>query len=299
MSSGNKKSICWLMDNINEIDMQVKIDKLLEYKHMDILEKYMDILEKYIQPIKNNNNSNLLIKKDYIQLNINNIREFDIISALKSSYNDYNIFCQYIDTLQNYIKSQPYKKNKDKNYIQLNINNINEFNLFNIIELSYIHNQIDVFREYIDTYPDNINYNDENICNFIAVQGDLETLKWAIKKGFLWTVNTANNAIEHNHFELFKWAYNNGCPIDETTFLIAQKYTDILDWLFLNVWNNLDVVKILVFKSNNWLFSVKNSQFKEYFRNKFINEQSKVEFVKSLFPNYIHTDNNTVPNNDT
>ena len=88
-------------------------------------------------------------------------------------------------------------------------------------------------------------------CELIALGGNLPALKWArtyrnasmvpknpsgnrvYRRPFPWTHRVCSNAAKCGHFEMLKWAKEQGCPWDEMTFAMAAEFGDIqvLKWL--------------------------------------------------------------------
>ena len=57
-----------------------------------------------------------------------------------------------------------------------------------------------------------INRNSTWICAYAALNGHFEILKWARENGCPWNEYTCSNAAKNGHFEILKWARENGCP---------------------------------------------------------------------------------------
>ena len=56
-------------------------------------------------------------------------------------------------------------------------------------------------------------------CAAAAKKGDLQELKALRAKNFPWNLWTCVYAASRGHFEVFKWAVENGCPWDRTTYM--------------------------------------------------------------------------------
>ena len=56
-------------------------------------------------------------------------------------------------------------------------------------------------------------------CDIAAKKGDFSLLKWLRSKYCPWDVNCIYNAIKNNHFEIVKWAIENGCEINRSLYL--------------------------------------------------------------------------------
>ena len=89
-----------------------------------------------------------------------------------------------------------------------------------------------------------------NVCEFSAIHGYLELLKWARSsaadpswgsQGCDWDKSTCTNAAENGHLELLQWARSSaanpsggsqGCPWDSRTCFLAAKngHSDLLQW---------------------------------------------------------------------
>ncbi len=54
--------------------------------------------------------------------------------------------------------------------------------------------------------------NKSNLCNFAAMNGQIETLKWARANGCYWDEYTCRIVAKNGHLETLKWARDNGCP---------------------------------------------------------------------------------------
>ena len=77
---------------------------------------------------------------------------------------------------------------------------------------------------------------DENTCEFAALGGQLEVLKYLHEKGCPWNEGTCANAAEGGHLEVLKYAHENGCPLHEATCQYAAKegHLDVLKYAHKN-----------------------------------------------------------------
>ena len=77
---------------------------------------------------------------------------------------------------------------------------------------------------------------DEYTCRIVAEYGHFNMLKWAHQNGCPWNGGTTSEAARGGRFEILKWVHQNGCPWDEGTCGAAAEYGhfDILKWLHHN-----------------------------------------------------------------
>jgi hypothetical protein len=70
-------------------------------------------------------------------------------------------------------------------------------------------------------------------CEFGAVSGKLEVLKWARVNGSPWDEKICHHAALVGHLDVLQWAYENGCPWDEDTCRGAAQggKLEALQWL--------------------------------------------------------------------
>ena len=52
-------------------------------------------------------------------------------------------------------------------------------------------------------------------CAYAAENGHFEILKWAREQGCPWNEWTCAYAAENGHFKILKWAREQGCPWDK------------------------------------------------------------------------------------
>lgn len=79
----------------------------------------------------------------------------------------------------------------------------------------------------------------EESCTAAAASGRLDILEW-LRSGTdpcPWSTKTINQAVRKGHFELFKWAVQNHCPIDETARLFAEDggQEHVVQWIDKNL----------------------------------------------------------------
>lgn len=79
----------------------------------------------------------------------------------------------------------------------------------------------------------NIDYfwqEDTDICAGAARAGNLELLKWLKENDFPWDEWVVSHAVQNKHFEVTKWAIENGCPVDDSDYQYAHDDRDILKY---------------------------------------------------------------------
>ena len=74
---------------------------------------------------------------------------------------------------------------------------------------------------------------DERVCNVAVVTGGSETLKVARLNGCEWSSEVSRSACEVGDARACQWAYENGCPFDDSALEAAAfgGHVDIMDWL--------------------------------------------------------------------
>ena len=72
---------------------------------------------------------------------------------------------------------------------------------------------------------------DEDTCTNAAANGHLEILKWARANGCPWNVSTCTNAAENGHLETLKWLRANGAPWNEELIRRDLTHAAVLEWL--------------------------------------------------------------------
>ena len=72
----------------------------------------------------------------------------------------------------------------------------------------------------------------KNLCEDAAEHGHLDVLKWARDNGCPWDEKTCYRAAKHGHLEVLKWARENGCPWNEGTCAGAAEggHLEMLKW---------------------------------------------------------------------
>ena len=55
------------------------------------------------------------------------------------------------------------------------------------------------------------------MSKYAAKRGHFEMLKWARENGCPWDAGMCYSLAYHGHFEILKWAHENGCPWDVGT----------------------------------------------------------------------------------
>jgi hypothetical protein len=70
--------------------------------------------------------------------------------------------------------------------------------------------------------------NNYNVCRLIAKTGNLQVLKWARQKKFLWDEDACHAAAKRGHSEMLKYLHENGCPWDGKTCVAAARYGQVV-----------------------------------------------------------------------
>ena len=73
----------------------------------------------------------------------------------------------------------------------------------------------------------------EIFCEAAVRNGDLETLKWAVEKGYPWDKDTlALDAAHFGHLEILQWAITQGCPLVMEICAVAAGggHLEVLKW---------------------------------------------------------------------
>ena len=74
------------------------------------------------------------------------------------------------------------------------------------------------------------------LCDYTALSGNLDALKWARSKGYPWNEYTTAAAASSGNLEVLKWAHENGCKWNKHTCYNAalREHKDILKWSLKN-----------------------------------------------------------------
>ena len=82
----------------------------------------------------------------------------------------------------------------------------------------------------------------ERACEYAALVGKLDVLKWARKHGCHWTSSTCSRAATNGHLNVLRWAFWNGCEWDRyiSAYVAFSGHFDVLKWIKRNVpdWNS-------------------------------------------------------------
>jgi len=72
------------------------------------------------------------------------------------------------------------------------------------------------------------------VCLSAALNGHFEILKWAREQGCEWNSNVCYNAAYYGHIEILKWAREQGCEWNKNLCYELAKdhgYTEITKWI--------------------------------------------------------------------
>ena len=93
------------------------------------------------------------------------------------------------------------------------------------------------------------------VCAEAAKHGHFEILKWARNNGCEWNAWTTIDAAESGHLQILQWALENGCECDELAFMRAIKsgHLDVVKWM-LEYRNSADDNYLQL--SSNWVYKI-------------------------------------------
>ena len=96
--------------------------------------------------------------------------------------------------------------------------------------------------QYVSKQIHNNETKQEELTTWAARNGHFEILKWARENGCTWNEWTSIYAAKNGHFEILKWARENGCPWDELTCKFAANYGHLE--MHAYVYNFVFVIKV-------------------------------------------------------
>jgi hypothetical protein len=75
---------------------------------------------------------------------------------------------------------------------------------------------------------------DISVCQAIAMEGNLEMLKWAREHGCPWSASTFTHAAASGNLELVEWCKENGCPWNASTCsqAAASGNLELVQWCY-------------------------------------------------------------------